>query len=249
MIVDCFIHSYERDAISVRLRELCDVVTLHVAVQGITTFRHERRRLTPVGGANVIDVAVDFPPGLTPFQCEQLLRDEGLRRARDAAALRFPGTTPRFIVADGDEIPHPDAVREAARGPGPATLLNDYREWFMDWRAPEPWQPEYQPILATFDQIQERGGATLARERCRDWPTFQPRGWHLSTLGDAALASAKLSTFAHAEYDTGEWNNHTQLNHFRTTGRDLLDRFDLEHTTDLPACAGEFPHLLAPTEA
>lgn len=250
VIIDCFIHSYEREAVAVRLCELADVVTLHVAAQGVTTFRHEPRYVEEIPGENVVNVAVSFLPQLSAFECEQILRDQALEHARMIAAERYPNETALFIVADGDEIPHPHSIVDAAyRSLRPSVLLTDYREWFMDWRAPEPWQLEHQPIIGTYAQIQAQGGATAARYRCREWAVARPRGWHLSTLGDAGLAARKLSTFAHTEYDTPEWNDEQQLARFRATGRDLLDRFDLERTGDLPSCAPSFPHLLAPIGA
>jgi hypothetical protein len=247
VIVDCFIHSYEREAVKVRLAELRDVVDFHVAVQATTSFRYEPRETPWVEDQRVINIVVSLPAGLTTWEAERFLRDASFTLAAEWAAAHYPDEDPRFIISDGDEIPHPDAVRRAAVGPDPMMLLTDYREWFINWRAPALWQPQHQPIIGTAAQILRQGGATEARHRCREWSADLIRGWHLSTLGDAALASRKLSSFAHTEYDTPEWNDSEQLRRFRLEGRDLLDRFDLQTTDDLPACAAAFPHLLART--
>lgn len=246
MIIDCFMHSYERDAVAVRLAELCDVVDLHVAIQATTTLRYEPRATPWIERPRVLDIVVDLPPRLTPFQGEEFLRDSSFALAAQWVATHHPGEEALFVIADGDEIPHPDAVRAAAAAGGARTLLTDYREWFIDWRAPDAWQLERQPVIGTADQLSIQGGAARARRQCREWPVETAVGWHLSTLGDGALASRKLSTFSHPEYDTPQWNQVTQLDRFRAAGRDLLDRFDLVPTSDLPSCAREFPHLLAP---
>jgi hypothetical protein len=247
--VDCFMHSYEADAVQVRLAELAGVVDLHVAIQATTTLRYEPRETPWIEHPGVVNLVVDLPPDLGPFQAEEFLRDASFTLAAEWVAGHRPSEPAWFIVADGDEIPHPAAVRAATAARHPRTLLTDYREWYMDWRAPDSWQLERQPIIGTAAQIRAQGGASRARRHCREWRTEAAVGWHLSTLGDGALASRKLSTFSHPEYDTPEWNEVTQLDRFRTAGRDLLDRFDLIPTRDLPACAAAFPHLLAPTEA
>lgn len=248
MIVDCFMHSYEADAVEVRLAELDPVVDLFVAVQGKTTLRYEPREVRLIKHPKAVNHVVDIPPGLTPFQGEEFLRDECLRAGRVYAASMDASHTnerARFMVCDGDEIPHPAAVVTAAEQPGPRTLLTDYREWFMDWRGPDKWQLERQPTIATALQYKSIGGAARARRHCRQWTTERLVGWHLSTLGDAGLASRKLSTFSHPEFDTPEYNDHDRLAGFRSRKRDLLDRFDLEDTRDLPSTSHLFPHLLS----
>jgi hypothetical protein len=245
VIIDCFIHSYEREAVKVRLAELRDVVDFHVAVQATTSFRYQTRETPWVEDQRVINIVVSLPAGLTPWEAEWFLRDASFTLAAEWATAHYPDEDPRFIISDGDEIPHPDAVRHAAGSPGPRVMLTDYREWFIDWRAPDRWQLEHQPIIATAEQIRQQGGATEARRRCREWSLTTPVGWHLSTLGGADLAGRKLSSFAHSEYDTPEWNDGAQLAWYRATRRDLLGRFVLDHTGDLPACAEAFPHLLS----
>lgn len=236
-VIDCVIFSYEVDALTVRLVELAAVVDLHVIVQGDRTFRGVPREVIPVDGPQIRNHVVAMPPGCDPWTYEHMLRDASLTIAAEHA-----GRLDRFLVADGDEIPHPHAVRQAVRAPHPMILGTDYREWFMDWRAPDRWQLNHQPVFGTLPQLAR---ASTARTHCA-WPVASRTGWHLSTLGDAALAARKLSTFAHDEFDTPQWNDHDQLTRYRGDQTDILGRFRLESTTDLPTCAAQFPHLLAP---
>lgn len=243
MIIDAFMWSYEADAVDVRLREYAGLVDLHVAVQGTTTLRYEPRETPEIQHPNVINVMTQIPPGLTPFEAEEFLRDRCLKAAIAHSEAFTPST--RVMISDGDEIPHPDAITEAVRFGRLMSLRTDYREWFMDWRAPDAWQLERQPFIGTAEQILMRGGASRTRVDTIHLPKTRAVGWHLSTCGNAAHASRKLSTFSHPEVDTPEHNDLTWLDTARMKGRDLLDRFDLIPTDDLPACAGEFPHLLS----
>jgi len=246
VIVDCIMASYEIDALAVRSVELDGVVDARVIVQGEETFRGQPLEpldpaLADLCSTPTIFARVGFGDVTDRWEREVALREFSLARGRgisDRGAL--------LLLADADEIPHPDAIREAAQRLDPALLPVDYREWWMDWRAPDGWQPPHQPLIGRWEDYVVAGGAQAARAAYA-WRICGPTGWHLSTLGDGAMASVKLSAFAHSEYDTPAHNDATVLDRRRHVARDLLDRFDLEIARDLPGCAYQFPHLMAPT--
>jgi len=243
-VIDCIIASYETDAVAVRTAELADVVDARVILQATSTFngREPVDVLYESTWDGVTVVLADLPDGLDPKQSEHWLRDQSLIQAR-----AMYGDDHLFLVADGDEIPHPDAIRWARAARVPAVLNTDYREWWMDWRAPDTWQLVHQPVIGSAADYDRAGGAQAARTSRLGGATVAPgRGWHLSTLGDAALAARKLSTFSHDEFSGPEHNDLGKLAIYRDRGRDLLDRFDLIPTADLPACAPAFPELLSP---
>lgn len=231
--------SYESDALEVRDAELTGVVDLRVVVYGSETFRGRPMDppTVPLSGTTTVVQSVDLRGD--PWQREHVLRQASLDLGWDHG-----GRDALLLLSDADEIPHPEAVQRAAGVPGPSLLPVDMREWWMDLRAPDEWQPPHQPLLGNYLDYDFAGGAQAARAAF-SWPRVGPRGWHLSTLGDGALAAAKLAAFAHSEYDTPEHVDPFILERRRTAGRDVLSRFDLQRTDDLPGCAARFPHLLS----
>lgn len=232
--------SYDSDALAVRAVELEDVVDLRVVVQGTETFRGGAMPEVALPETRTPTVLrrMDFETD-DPWGREHSLRQFSIDRGRDEDPEAL------LLLADADEIPHPQALTRAATRGSKATLPVDYREWWMNWRAPDNWQPPHQPLLGRWEDYHVAGGAQAARAGCR-WPRVGPRGWHLSTLGDSAMASIKLSSFAHSEYDNEDHNQVEILSERRRTMNDILARFWLERTTDLPGCADRFPHLLEP---
>lgn len=227
MIIDAFMWSYEEEAVRIRLDVLKDVVDYHVAVQATNTFRGEERPLMAFKHDKLINVTVTIPDGLNPWQSEEWLRNQVLIEAQK----RFPGAT--YIISDGDEIPHPKAIKESRL---PSKLMTDYRNFYADWRAVEHVL-EHQPTIGTTVQYKLAGGANEARWH-GNWRKSNKWGWHLSSLGDTS--ELKLKTFAHSEYDTPEYIEN--LNVAKDKKRDFLDRFDLECTEDIPPGTPE--HLL-----
>lgn len=245
MIIDCIMASYEDEVIQLRDLELKDVVDRRLIVVGDTDFRgSEALPFTYDSATSHTDTAVfrvKLPQDGTPWDREFALRDASLTMAR---ALH-PEPDTLFMVSDADEIPHPLAIEAAAKHNRPTLLRTDYRQWWMDWRAPDRWQLDRQPVIAQAHHYDFFGGASNARISAT-WPVSVQVGWHLSTLGDAGLAQRKLSTFAHEEYDTSEFNDRDTLEKRRENAQDILGRFDLQPVTHLPSVAVLFSHLLGP---
>lgn len=238
--------SYETAAVAIRFVELSDTVDSHVAVQGTVTFRGATRTpSTPPVSTRPLIEHVTTPTGDDPWSREKTQRDA----IAEFTAQASPDAL--IIVSDGDEIPHPDAIRRAVAeydSVGPRTLPVDYREWFANWRAPDAWQYPHahchMPTVGTAADYATVGGACEARWGMY-WPHCEPRGWHLSNLGDARYVHDKFGQFAHSEVDNPHDRNTNRLQTFRDRRRDCIDRFDLETTADLPATIDRFPGCIA----
>lgn len=263
-VIDCFMACYEVEALAVRFAELADVVDAHHAVQGSTTFRGDPREPLPMPDfvtSTIVDMPVGDPDFIDPvfdgatganWQRDKYLRDASLTEA----IKHYPDQDTLFLVCDGDEIPHPEAVAQAVAeypSKGPRTLRMDYREWYANWRAPDAWQSPHahrnQPVIGTFADFLIAHGAHVAR--CvgagTNWPYCDARGWHLSNLGDSAFVHRKFGQFAHSEVDNDHDRNLDRLTAMRDARKDAIDRFDLEVTDDLPTTIARFPHLVGPT--
>lgn len=233
MVIDVFIWSYEREAVEIRLANLMGIVDCHVAVQATNTFRGEPRTVDLMRTFGVVDVVVTIPAGLDAWQSEKWLRDQALIEAR----LLY-GEDDIYMVSDGDEIPHPDAIVNAVLSQTPMRLLTDYRNFYADWRALDHVL-DAQPTIGTIGDYNAAGGACLARWEGK-WAFSDIRGWHLSSLGSNDQIKQKLATFAHTEYDKAEYSEN--IENARSEMRDFLNRFDLEYTDDIPK--GVPAHLL-----
>jgi hypothetical protein len=240
VIIDCIMYSYEPDALAVRLATLQDVVDAHVIVEGNLTFRGAHRVPVRPEGEKIQSFVVDLPEGpeIDPWTRETLQRNASVQLAVDTF-----GENNFFIIADADEIPHPEAVQAAAKR-GRGKLLTDYREWYANWRAPDEWQLYHQPMLVRGSALRKGHTAQTIRESSGATPSVGPRGWHLSTLGSAVLAQEKLAAYSHSEYDTPEWNEQKALLSRIEARMDMFDRFSLEETHDLPPCIQDFPRLV-----
>lgn len=233
MVIDAFMWSYEREAVKIRLATLANVVGVHVAVQATNTFRGTKRRVTKLNLPNVIDVVVTIPDGLNAWESEKWLRNTVL-----AEAVKLFGPHELYMVCDGDEIPHPDAIIEAAFAGVPMSLLTDYRNFYADWRGTGE-RLAHQATIGRLEDYEAVGGAGDARWQAF-WHAAEKMGWHLSSLGGDTVIKKKLETFAHSEYDTDEVKD--QLSEARANHKDFLNRFDLEYTDDIPE--GVPKHLL-----
>lgn len=240
MIIDCIMYSYEPAALAVRLEELKDVVDYHVIVEGNLTFRGAERSPTRPEGDRIKSFVVDLPPGadVNPWHRETLQRNATAQLARETF-----GKDVLLIIADADEIPHPAAI-EAAASAGRGKLLTDYREWYANWRAPDEWQLYHQPMLVKASLLDRGKTAQSIRESSGGTQAIGPRGWHLSTLGTAELAAEKLASFSHSEYDTAEYTEQAKIVTRIEAQTDMLDRFKLAMTDDLPSCITQFPELV-----
>jgi beta-1,4-mannosyl-glycoprotein beta-1,4-N-acetylglucosaminyltransferase len=242
-VVDVTMYAYEADALAVRLAELDGVVDEHVVTQGTHTFRGEPREVVPLD--SVTAVTVDISGLADPWAAEAAHRDASLTVARG----RYSDAL--YLVADCDEIPHPDAIAEAReRVPsgGPMRLLTSHRQWAMNLEtvlhAPgeSPGPVRQQPVIGTWDQL--AGGAHAARRSAwRSWPAATAVGWHLTNLMTTESVAGKIRAYAHSEYDTGEYIG--RLDQMRADRMDYLGRSALRLTDDVPGCAARFPWLLA----
>lgn len=223
MIVDAFMWSYERDAVSLRLEALKDVVDIHIAVQATNTFRGHSREVGLIDHPKLTNVIVTIPDGLNPWESEKWLRDQVLIEAAKIAPIDS-----WYIVSDGDEIPHPDAITYAIENEQPMKLMTDYRNFYADWRAKDHILI-HQPTIGKLPDYRQFGGSGDARWHC-NWESSELFGWHLSSLGDTS--AEKLTTFAHTEYDEPKYRRN--VNVAKDKRRDFLDRFDLEYTEDVP---------------
>jgi hypothetical protein len=240
-VVDAFPLGYGEDVLLIRLRELADVVDLHVVVEADVTFTGAPR--DPLWPA--LMKRPDFAPyadrvrwvlvelrGRDAWERDAVMRDHVLDAARHFAK---PGDV--LLFGDHDEIPHPDAVRMSTVSDRPTLRLPvAYYEWFLNLRAVRPPSGERyrwefrQPVLidptahrfALGQTIRERSGRATAHPHA-------PEGWHLTLQGGAERVHRKLRATAHTELGGLTLQDVRRLMHERV---DIVGRCPLEVVRD-----------------
>lgn len=258
-VIDCTMYAYEDAAIRLRLAELADVVDHHHITSGSRTYRGDPQTVEPLTGPKVTHHVVGLP-AWRDDSAHGLTRVEALQRDRSLlVALADEPETTLYVVSDGDEIPHPEAVAQAVAEydrRGPRVLLNDSRCWFANWTAyPNGFPPRHhlnQPIIGTAADILNLGGAQAARPargfRPKVGPKWKPCdkvGWHLSDLFDPATVAHKFAVASHTEDDTPERRNLDWLASKREAMLWPVHDWQLARTDDLPSVIEQFPDLVA----
>lgn len=172
-----------------------------VALLGDRTHRGERLpedRNLPAGVETVmvvLDTAATGSAG--DWARDEMQRDRGV-----AIARRSMADNDLVLLCDADEIVDPralDAILGQTR-PGPAKLAMALYTLGTRWRYREPWM-----LGAAFRAVDMPTKPTTQLRYGNEFPLVPDAGWHLSYQGNDAEVDAKLSAFAHAEYDTAEY--------------------------------------------
>jgi beta-1,4-mannosyl-glycoprotein beta-1,4-N-acetylglucosaminyltransferase len=206
-IVDVFPFFNELDVLELRLRVLADVADLHYVVQAMEThaghpkplyFNPEDDRWRPWRDKlrNIV-----LPPMNVPALASRWMREHQPRLIIASLLWQEPDET-LVLMSDVDEIPNPLLIEQYA---GQVT----HRRWvgfraacyyyYLNLRVPRPHKCI---ALARASRVRELGGQHFRDKAHR--PPIGPidGGWHFSYLGGVDAIITKLSSFAHAEFDT-----------------------------------------------
>ena len=256
--------TYEHAAMAVRIAELVDVVDRVHVVSGNRTYLGKPQDVQQLAAVEhrIVDLSGYAEP--TWLNGRGVLTD--IEQAQRNAALTMaaegePDDT-LFMLSDGDEIPHPEAIAQAAAEydtHGPRVLPLDNRYWYADWSSAPNGTPDRrhhlnQPIIGTAADMLNLGGAQHAREgrgyRPRVgpvWPTCGPTGWHLGALDGPAMIREKFGKFAHIEDNNDHDRDLAWLAGHMAARTVPKHDWPLHHTDDLPGSIDRFPHLLGGT--
>lgn len=237
MIIDAFPYGYGPEVLLIRLHELADVVDLHVIVEADRTFADKPREFAWPTLVQQPEFApfrdkvcshVTYLGPDEPWSLEERLRDVVLE-----AALSHARTGDRILFGDHDEIPHPNAVREALKDElYDARLWTRYHEWHLNRRAtsrqltggPHRWEFR-QPLLLGADE--ERVGSLVRAAQAG--VSRGPWGWHLTLQGGPDACYDKLQATAHTELQALTFG---EVRRMHRLGLDILDRCALEIVPD-----------------
>jgi beta-1,4-mannosyl-glycoprotein beta-1,4-N-acetylglucosaminyltransferase len=252
MIVDTFTFNNEFDVLSIRLRELYDVVDHFVLVEADRTHRGDEKEMHFFANRNMfaeyLDKIIYLPVTDMPsYAGDAWPLEKHQRRSIGRGLERFPDDA-LIMVSDVDEIPSREAI-----GRMMSTGHHDRHVYMFDqvvsyhylnWKRSEHWfgtrgltrknvtDPQltrrmYPPKTRTAWQ-RTKGDLAWKFRSLRYWgrllvPVVVERGgWHLSYMGDAEFARRKIKSFAHAEFDNEKFVGDGVIERNLAEGREVF---------------------------
>lgn len=246
-VYDCFTYFNEDLLLDLRFRTLAEVVDVFVIVEATRTFTGRPKPLRfdagryPEFADRIRHVVVDDlePDATRAWQNEFRQRNAFLRGLDDAA------DDDRVIVADLDEIPHPDAIRAY----DPRRLVGTFVQRFFSYRLnnlavrledPNRERDWIRCKITTaghlrrfFGTPQEVRIRSKARSLAGRWrylrrklgtQRLRPGGWHFSWAMTPEEMIVKIESFAHTEVDLPELKSIPAIETAIREGRDILGK-------------------------
>lgn len=202
-VIDTFMLNNELDMLECRLTEIGDAVDHVVVVEANTDhqghpkpyhltenldrFAEWKDKLVVVRAVNLPD-PVEFPD---PWAREHAQREWV------AEGLGWLNVDPDDVVLHGDvdEIPTAVVARNL-RPRGYVALEQRGHFWSCRWQYPQPWPGT---VAARASAIYSFAQMRTLRTAVKTFPGMS--GWHLSWLGGAEVALAKVGSFCHPEVE------------------------------------------------
>lgn len=247
----------ESDLLEVRLRELDDVVDVHVIAESPHTFRgtskpllFDRDRFDPWLDKirYVVTDRMESRPHQGFGERHRWARENG-QRAALSEALGDVQANDVVILSDLDEVPRASFVAEYLER-GERNLVCPEVPMYLysvGWRIVE----RQASVLRVFRGMALAGGGTPEKARhlpVRNQPWITDAtyrhpswaGWHMSYFGGVEAVRYKVANAAHPEEDVAEWLDPAHLRYCIEYGHDHRGNRDhqLIPTTlaELPAC-------------
>lgn len=200
MIFDCFTFSQELDLLEARLRLLEGVVDRFVLCEAPFTFRGKPKALAFAESGErfarwrdrIIPLVYPGPPDDDPWQNEW--------KQRDFLATALAGCAPEdlILLSDCDEIPDPRNVGVAPR----TKLVLGHRQrmstGYVNRINPEPWIGTRSILYRSLARYPNLRSLRFLQTQDMD---IVEGGWHFSSFGGAEVMRAKMTSYAHSEFD------------------------------------------------
>ena len=256
MIYDCFTFFNELDLLEIRLNVLNDVVDKFVLVEATKTFsgkdkplyfKQNKKRFEKFKDKIIHVIVDDFP---TPdektqdvaFMMESYQRNaimRGLKDAKDDDVI---------IIADLDEIPNPDVIKNIDCSGDKIWLLQQKTYYYflnyVDISNPY-WENRvkvlsYHNFTHYLDNtdvkytrfLSETVNTGTTPSKIRMWPggtRIKNGGWHFSFLGGIDAIRKKIDSFSHQEFNSDKYTNPQTLQRAIMSGKDLFGRRDRKY--------------------
>lgn len=235
MIIDSFIFNDELDILELRLQLLYDKVDKFILVEAdkthtgvdkplyfqenIDRFKWAEEKIHHyIFSPNTEGLDLSSKPTTydTSHGCWKLENQQ--RNAIADVALQFPGNYV-LIISDVDEIPSWEAIQFIRNEPVklPVACKQDLFYYNLSNLCNQDWRGS---IFTTIEHALKVSPQIL-RDQRNILPAIMNGGWHLSWFGDI---KKKLSSQAHQELNTPEFNNEEHIKKCLAQRKDLFNR-------------------------
>jgi len=221
-IIDCFIFYNELDLLKFRLNILKDVVDAFVIIEANQTFMGKDKPLfsqqlsslfSDLSG-QLIHTIVDLPfreHNLSTAADHQWVNEKFQRNyiTRVIRSLCLDDND-LILLCDIDEIPDPTTISKIRNGSIPVTinkLEQDFYYYNLRSRFVNKW---YHAKIFRYSVFEELC-MTCHDIRHHECDSIPRGGWHLSYFGNKEFIRNKLENFAHAEHNTQETTDLTNI--------------------------------------
>lgn len=272
-VFDCTTYFNEDRLFELRLETLKDVVDVFVVVEATRTFtgRPKPIRFDPARYGGFADRIRHVIVDDLVADREQAWENEFRQRNAIVRGLVDAVGDDRVIVADIDEIPHPEAVRRYR----PFFLIGTFEQAFYSYllnnlavRADDPSRPRIWPRTKITTARHLRGFFGNRPQRVRIFrkrrtpaglwwwarrklleQRLRPGGWHFAWAMTPEEMIVKIESYAHTETDREELKSVEAIEAAMRAGRDILgkgERFRLVPIDEsFPAPLREHPERWA----
>lgn len=225
LIYDCFTFFNELDILEIRLNELDSVVDKFVLVEATTThtglpkplyFANNKARFAKFLD-KIIHVVVNLPKEGDTWVRERAQRDLIAPILKERC---LPGDI--IMVSDADEIPRMETVRDYRHHHGPKQFLQQLYYYSLNNRCVNDSLWNWGKIMPYGDYV--HNNMTPCAVRYTEFPPLEKGGWHFSFIGNVEFIKKKISSWAHAEFNTPEINNNSNIEGAIKNGKDVFGR-------------------------
>lgn len=227
MIYDIFLFNDEVDLLDLRMKILCDYVSVFCPVESTKTFSGLLKPAIIKTSKRFMDdesiqpITFDAPwDGKDRWMAEALSRNEGMKAIAGASPDDW------VILGDVDEIPRPELLANLdllARGTPYVCYLTSHYYYLNTAMTPSDPTTDLGLIVS---RVGDLNGQTFAQLRGKRFalPRLQNAGWHWSYLGGPKTIARKLSNFSHSEYDSPYYKDEARIQARMDSLTDLFDR-------------------------
>jgi beta-1,4-mannosyl-glycoprotein beta-1,4-N-acetylglucosaminyltransferase len=225
-VYDCFTFFNELDVLEIRLNELDSVVDKFIIVEASTThtniekpfyFEENKERFAKFLH-KIRHIKVVLPKDGDTWVKERAQRDFidiGIKE------MCVPGDI--IMISDADEIPKMETVRDYRVEHGPKQFMQQLYYYSLNNKCVNDNLWNWGKILPY--EVYKNNNMTPCQVRYTPAPELIKGGWHFSFIGNLEFIKKKISSWAHAEFNTPEINNDNNINNSIRDGKDVFGRY------------------------
>jgi beta-1,4-mannosyl-glycoprotein beta-1,4-N-acetylglucosaminyltransferase len=265
-VFDCFIFFNELDLLEFRLKFLDKFVDYFVIVESNITFSGLTKPYHFTNNINrfkawkhkIIYIPIEQSTEGLVFEDQKKYNPESAswkleyeQRNALVQAATLMNESDMVLLSDLDEIPSIWGIKKALQMSKPAAFSLLFHVHYLNCQHSKDlrwWKGCIMTTAIQFKEITPQG----LRDKRDVYPSLPDAGWHFSFIGGVEQIQQKLQSFAHTEYNTGDFTARQHIEDAILKGKDVLKRDGIEikyvplsyYPVALKEVMKQYPHLL-----